>query len=86
MENKISFEDIERRLVALERTVASLTAEKNSDEPRGKFSHLGGIERHPARSFETAEKPIDFSSIGGKCVPKAPESDAPDDSKEYDNA
>jgi len=71
MENKISFEDIERRLVALERTVASLTAEKSSDEPRGKFSHIGGIERHPARSFEAHEKPVDFSAIGGKVVRRA---------------
>ena len=68
MEKAITLQDIERRLTALETAVASLTAEKNSDEPSGKFSHLGGIERHPARSFETPEKPIDFSHIGGKRV------------------
>jgi hypothetical protein len=75
MEKEITIQDIERRLAALEKAVASLTAEKSrgeqSDKPSGKFAHLGGIERHPARSFETPEKPIDFSAIGGKCVRKA---------------
>jgi hypothetical protein len=64
-----------RRLAVLETAVESLTAEKHrgehTDEPRGKFAHIGGIERHPARSFETPEKPIDFSAIGGKVVRRA---------------
>ena len=77
MENQITLQDIELRLAALERAVATMTAEKNKgkhgDEPRGKFAHIGGIERHSGRSFETTEQPIDFSSIGGDCVRKAPE-------------
>jgi len=62
----------ERRLAVLETAVASSTAEKNRDEhidePRGKFAHIGGIERHPARSFETPEKRSDFLHIGGRKV------------------
>jgi len=64
MENEITLQDIERRLAALETTVSSLTAEKStgkhSDEPSGKFAHLGGIERHPARSFEGSQS-VDLS-------------------------
>jgi hypothetical protein len=68
MENKITLQDIDRRLATLEKAVASLTVEKKIDEPIGKFSHLSGIERHSARSFETPENPIDFSHIGGKRI------------------
>jgi len=70
MEKEITMQDIEHRLAALEKAVASLTAEKtrgaHSDEPRGRFAHIGGIERSPARSFETPEKPIDFSEAYGE--------------------
>jgi len=67
MENKISFEDIERRLVALERTVASLTAEKKPHEEAISFEHLGGKNvGHHVRV--KAGKEISFEHLGGKKV------------------
>ena len=69
MENKITLEEIERRVAVLEKAVASLTAEKNqrepSDEPRGRFAHIGGIERHSAHSSEGSQR-IDFSEAYGE--------------------
>jgi hypothetical protein len=68
MENKITLEDIAHRLDALETIVASLSAEKNkgthSDEPRGKFAHIGGIERQPAHEFESSH--VDLSEAYGE--------------------
>jgi len=60
----ITIQEIEHRLAALEKTVASLTAEKNSDKPRGRFAHIGGIERIPAHSPEGSQR-IDFSEAYG---------------------
>jgi len=75
MKKGITLQDIECRLAALETAVAYLTAQRNnrkimSDEPRGRFAHLGGIERLPARSFERPENPLESShySIAGKLV------------------
>ena len=69
MENEITLQDIERRLAVLETTVASLTAEKNSgehsDEPCGRFASIGGIERHPGRSFEGSQS-VDLSEAYGE--------------------
>jgi hypothetical protein len=69
MENEITLHDIERRLAALERAVASLPAEKikgeHGDEPRGKFAHIGGIERHSARSVE-GSRSVDLSEAYGE--------------------
>ncbi len=65
MENKISFEDIERRVAALEKAVASLTAEKSSDEPRGRFAHIGGIERPSAHPSEGSQR-VDLSEAYGE--------------------
>jgi hypothetical protein len=68
MDKEITLQDIERRLAALERAVASLTAEKkseHSDGPRGKFADIGGIERHPARSFEGSQS-VDLSEAYGE--------------------
>jgi hypothetical protein len=46
MKNQITLQDIEIRLAALERVVASLTAEKNKREPSddldAKFAQIGG--------------------------------------------
>ena len=73
MEKDISMPDVERRLAALGKAVASLTAEKkgkHDNEPRGKFAHIGGKTVAHSVPVQTA-KPIDFSSIGGKCVCKA---------------
>ena len=69
MEREITLQDIERRVATLERAVASLITEKNrgehSDEPRGKFAHIGGIERHPARAFEGLQS-VDLSEAYGE--------------------
>src|SRR6266853_681463 len=69
MENKITLQDIDRRLAALERAVATMTAEKNggehSDELRGRFAHIGGIERPSAHSSEGSQR-IDFSEAYGE--------------------
>ena len=81
MEKEIMLQDIERRLAALERAVASLTAEKKLQAESISFEHLGGkkVGHHvPLR----AEKPIDFSSIGGRCVREAPERDASEEKDE----
>ena len=64
MEREITLQDIERRVATLERAVASLTAEKNKGEPRGKFAHIGGIERHPACSFEGSQS-VDLTQAYG---------------------
>ena len=61
MEKEITIHDLERRLAALEKVIASLTAEKNN----GKFAHIGGIERHPARSFEGSQS-VDLSEAYGE--------------------
>ena len=65
MEKEIMLQGIERRLAALERAVASLTAEKNKGEPRGKFAHIGGIEHLPARSFEGSQS-VDLTQAYGE--------------------
>ena len=69
MEKEIIIHDIEHRLATLERTVASLVAEKSrgqdSDEPCGKFASIGGIERHPAHPFEGSQS-VDLSDAYGE--------------------
>jgi hypothetical protein len=69
MQKEITLEDIVRRLATLERAVASLAAEKNrgehSDEPRGKFAHIGGIVRHAASSLEGSQS-VDLSEAYGE--------------------
>ena len=88
MENKITLEDIARRLDTLEKAVSSLSAEKNkgthSDEPSGKCGSIGGIELRPAQSFQT-EKPVDLRAAygeTGKRVRESPKPAAPEESKE----
>jgi len=70
-------EALEKRIAELEATVRALRIHVRM--PYGKFAHLGGYEVSPPREFETSKKPVDFSSIGGKCVCKAPETDAPEE-------
>jgi len=66
--------DLEKRIGALEDSVRAL-----------RFAHLGGYRVLPARELTTPEKPIDFTSIGGKCVRKAPEADALKESVEKED-
>lgn len=56
MGKKITLQDFEQRLTALEREVA--------------FLHLGAKKVGHSAPVK-AEKPIDFSSIGGVCIRKA---------------
>ena len=69
MEKEITIHDIERRLAALGKAVASLTAEKKPQAEPISFEHLGGKKVGHPMPVKT-EKPIDFTSIGGKCVLK----------------
>jgi hypothetical protein len=70
MENKITLEDIAIRLDKLEKSVASLTAEKKPQAETISFEHIGGRKvGHPVPL--RAEKEIDFSEIGGECVRKS---------------
>ena len=66
MEPEITLESISKRLAELEIAVTALT--QHGTKPSGKFAHLGGGERRPTREVEKTDKPIDFSSIGGKRV------------------
>lgn len=76
METKNRLDEIELRLAALEKAVASLAEKKgeHSDEPSGQFAHLGGIERLPAGSFEASDDlearriHEGLLSLGGKLV------------------
>lgn len=72
MSDKLTLEQLEQRLFALETAVASLTAEKSKvgahEVPSGKFAHLGGIERRGPTTHEAREVPIDFSRVGGRKI------------------
>jgi hypothetical protein len=54
-----------------ESTPSETTAAKSTDTPCGRFASIGG-KRIPVYEFEKLEKPIDFSSLGGKLVREAP--------------
>lgn len=88
-EKEPTLQEVAARVATLETAVAALTTEKKSgeksNEPRGAFASLGGIEIMPAPSTDAREKPIDFSHIGGKRIDQH-QPTGPEEPKDATNA
>lgn len=72
MDETVTLQGLERRVIALETAVASLLSagktQPAGDKPCGRFGHIGGIERRGPTTFEKREQPISFEEIGGKRI------------------